>query len=148
MKKSIKKIIDWTLNNIGMYSEEAADLIYRTGMAETGYRHLEQIKGPAIGFFQVEPDTLFDIMDNYVNYRPEIKTSLYALGYEDSDATSRVMGSIILQVAFCRLSYRRDKHAIPKDIKGQAAYWKRVYNTELGKGTVKHFLEANGIKDV
>ena len=145
MKKSIKKIIEWTLNYMDMHSEEACDLIFRTGMAETGYRHLEQIKGPAIGFFQVEPDTMHDIIDNYVNYRPEIKTRLYALGYDDTNSVERTMSNIALQVAFCRLSYRRDKHAIPKDIEGQAAYWKRVYNTELGKGTVEHFLEANNV---
>jgi len=28
-------------------------------------------------------------------------------------------------------------------MEAQAGYWKRVYNTELGKGTVKHFMEAN-----
>jgi len=55
------------------------------------------------------------------------------------------MGNISLQVAFCRLVYRRNKNPIPKadNILEQAKYWKSVYNTELGKGTVKHFMEMN-----
>ena len=146
MKKEIKDIIEWTLYKMGMYSEDAAAMIYRTGMAETGYKHLKQMGGgPAIGFFQIEPATMYDVLDNYAAYRPQIKSDLYALGYDDSDAETRVMANIALQVAFCRLCYRRDKNPIPKleDMEAQAKYWKKVYNTELGKGTVKHFMEMN-----
>ena len=41
--------------------------------------------------------------------------------------------------------YRRDKYSLPKhdDLDGQAKYWKRVYNTRLGKGTESHFIKAN-----
>ena len=55
------------------------------------------------------------------------------------------MSNIALQAVFCRLKYKRDKYPLPKsnDLKGQAEYWKRVYNTHLGKGTIKHFMEAN-----
>ena len=84
-------------------------------MAETGYKHLKQMGGgPAIGFFQIEPATLYDVMDNYVAYRPQIKTDLYSLGYDEKHAETRVMSNIALQVAFCRLCYRRDKNPIPK----------------------------------
>ena len=146
MKKEIKEIIEWTLNKMNMYSDDAAAMIYRTGMVETGYKHLKQMgSGPAIGFFQIEPATMNDVMDNYVEYRPQIKTDLYALGFDEKDSVIRVMGSIVLQVAFCRLCYRRDSKAIPslENMEAQAKYWKRVYNTKLGKGTVKHFMEMN-----
>ena len=146
MKREIKEIIDWTLHELNMHSDDAVKLVYRTGMAETKYKHLIQMGGgPAIGFFQCEPATMRDIIDNYATYRPEIMSKLWALGYDDKDAEMRLMGSIPLQVAFCRLKYRRDKHAIPSSdhMEAQASYWKRVYNTELGKGTVKHFMEAN-----
>tara|TARA_R100001082_G_C4358750_1_gene158246 strand:- start:504 stop:947 length:444 start_codon:yes stop_codon:yes gene_type:complete len=146
MKKEIKQIIDWTLHELDMHSDDAVELIYRTGMAETKYKHLIQMGGgPAVGFFQCEPATMHDIIENYASYRPNIMTKLYALGYDEKDAEMRMMGSIPLQVAFCRLKYRRDKHSIPAsdDIEAQGKYWKRVYNTELGKGTLKHFLDAN-----
>lgn len=146
MKKEIKEIIGWTLHQMDMHSDDAVELIYRTGMAETKYKHLIQMGGgPAVGFFQCEPATMRDIIENYASYRPDIMTKLYALGYDDTDAEMRMMGSISLQVAFCRLKYRRDKHSIPSadNIVDQGKYWKRVYNSELGKGTVEHFLEAN-----
>ena len=146
MKKQIREIIDWSLKEMGLHSEDAVDLVYKTGNAETGYRHLKQMGGgPAIGFWQVEPATLIDIMNNYVKYRPELEKRLKSLGFSESDMETRVMSNIALQAVFCRLKYKRDKYALPKfnDLKGQAEYWKRVYNTHLGKGTIKHFMEAN-----
>ena len=146
MKKDIRKIIAWSLKEMGLYSKDAVDLVYKTGNAETGYRHLKQMGGgPAIGFWQVEPATLIDIMDNYVKYRPELEKRLKSLGFSRSSIETRVMSNIALQAVFCRLKYKRDKYALPKsnDLKGQAEYWKRVYNTHLGKGTIKHFMEAN-----
>ena len=55
------------------------------------------------------------------------------------------MSNMSLQVAFCRLKYRRDKYALPgmDNIEAQAKYWKRVYNSEKGRGTVEHFIKAN-----
>ena len=146
---SIKKIINWTLEFLNMDSPEARELIFKTGMAESKYKALEQYgDGPAVGYFQVEPATINDTIDNYVAYRQTIQTKLWNLGFDDKDSVLRVMGNIPLQVAFCRLKYRRDKYALPKcgDLEAQAKYWKRVYNSHLGKGTVKHFMEAN--KDV
>ena len=146
MINDIEKIAYWALQTMGMYSKDALHMIMRTGMAETGFRHLKQMgDGPALGFFQVEPKTIMDTMENYVKYRPKIEDSLIELGFADNEVAYRVMSNIALQVAFCRLKYRRDKKAIPpaSDLEGQAKYWKRVYNTRLGKGTIEHFLEAN-----
>jgi len=145
MEKSIKKIIKYVLGKINMDSEEARAMIFATGKAESGFRALEQMGGPAVGFFQVEPATIQDVWENYVFYRPEIKTDLYALGFDDGDMKHSVMSNIGLQVAFARLQYRRFKDPLPAadDKQAQAAYWKKFYNTELGRGTIEHFLEAN-----
>ncbi len=134
---------------MNMNSKEAQEMIFRTGMAETGYKAIEQYGGgPAVGFFQVEPATINDTMENYVAYRSEIKENLAGLGYKKNDSTIIVTGNIFLQIAFCRLKYRRDRHSLPKcgDLEAQAKYWKRVYNSYKGKGTIEHFMEAN--KDV
>jgi len=93
MTKDIKEIIKWTLEYLGMYSEDAAKLVYRTGMAESGYRALRQRGGPAVGFFQVEPATMIDTIENYVNYRPELKIKLYGIGYDDTDAEMRLLSN-------------------------------------------------------
>tara|TARA_R100001129_G_scaffold148098_2_gene109656 strand:+ start:40 stop:489 length:450 start_codon:yes stop_codon:yes gene_type:complete len=146
MIKDIKDIIDWTLKQMDMYSEDAADLIFRTGMVETGYKAIKQYGGgPALGFFQVEPETIRDTIENYASYRPKVQKGLIMLGFDNKDMEIRVMSNIALQVAFCRLKYRRDKNPLPKagDLAAQARYWKRVYNTMEGKGTTEHFMEMN-----
>ena len=145
MRKEIREIIEFTLEHLDMHSDDAVEMVYKTGMAESGYRALRQMGGPAIGFFQVEPATMNDTIKNYVNYRPALQAKLWALGWDDSNGEKRLLSSIALQVAFCRLKYRRDSKPLPKanDVVEQAKYWKRVYNTELGRGTVKHFIKAN-----
>jgi len=41
---------------------------------------------------------------------------------------------------FARLHYMREPSAIPEGLTEQAAYYKRVYNTEHGAGTVEKYL--------
>ena len=143
MVKTIKKITEKVCKDLDMYSENSVKLILSTGYAESGYRALEQTKGPAVGFFQIEPNTIDDVLDNYVKYRPHLMNSLIDLGLIQGEEHFSVMSNIALQVAFCRLCYRRVPNAIPNNIEDMAKYWKKHYNTEKGKGTVKHFLDAN-----
>jgi len=146
MEKSIKKIIKLALQYFDLDSEDARSLIYKTGKAESGYKTLQQYGGgPALGFFQMEPSTCRDIWDNYVMYRPKYRDKLYSLGFDDGTLEFCLLSNIGLQAAFCRLHYRRVPSALPKsdNLKDQAKYWKKYYNSELGKGTIKHFMEAN-----
>lgn len=141
--KDVKPIIHKVLTDLNMHSEEACDLVYRTGMAESGYRALAQMGGPAISYFQLEPDTINDVIENYLYYRKPLMDKLVKMGLDESDPNWSVMTNIAVATAFCRLKYRRDSEPIPKNLKQQAQYWKRVYNSELGKGTIEHFIKAN-----
>ena len=142
MKRTIYRLIEEVLNRIGLYSEDAVRLVYETGLAESRYRHLEQINGPALGFFQIEPATVRDIWENYALHHPKIRDSLFALGFDESELEFRIISNIALQIALCRLTYRRDPDEIPNNMIDRAAYWKKVYNTRLGKGTLEHYLKA------
>ena len=141
--KDVKPIIHKVLTDLNMHSEEACDLVYRTGMAESGYRALAQMGGPAISYFQLEPDTINDVIKNYLYYRKPLMDKLVKMGLDESDPNWSVMTNIAVAIAMCRLKYRRDSEPIPKNLQGQAQYWKRVYNSELGKGTIEHFIKAN-----
>tara|TARA_Y100000310_G_scaffold167302_1_gene167071 strand:- start:109 stop:552 length:444 start_codon:yes stop_codon:yes gene_type:complete len=146
MEMSVKRIIKLALEHLDLDSEDARSLIYKTGKVESGYRTLQQYGGgPALGFFQMEPNTALDIWDNYVMYRPKYREKLYALGFDDGALEFCLLSNIGLQAALCRLHYRRVPSALPKadNLKAQAKYWKKFYNTEAGKGTIKHFMEAN-----
>ena len=143
MEKELRDIAKKVCKHLGMYSKDAVDLIIATGKAESGFRALKQKGGPAIGFFQIEPDTINDVMDNYAHYRPHIMQDLLDLGLKQGEEEFCVLTNIALQIAFCRLCYRRVPKPIPNNLEDMAKYWKKHYNTEKGKGTVEHFLKAN-----
>jgi hypothetical protein len=46
-----------------------------------------------------------------------------------------------LAVLFARLHYIKFPEAVPRTVSGQAEYWKRYYNTVLGKGTPEKYLK-------
>ena len=142
MQATIKRIIEYTLKDLKMYSKDAALLVFRTGAAESGYRHLEQVRGPAVGFFQVEPDTINDTIDNYLKFRESKLNHLIKRGLDLDDPVNSVLCSIYLQVAFCRYKYWRSPKPIPSGMVKQAKYWKEIYNGP-GKGTIEHFVENN-----
>ena len=151
MINEIKEIAEYALYKIDSYSDDALALVVRTGMAESGYRALKGYGegNPAIGFWQIEPATMNDMITNYIKYRSHYKKNLISLGMNfGKDKIISVMSNMAIQAALCRLQYRRDKDPIPSwdDLEAQGKYWKKVYNTFEGRGTVDHFVEAN--KDV
>ena len=152
MIQEIKEIVEHSLYKLDCYSDDVLALVVRTGMAESGYRALKGYgkNNPAIGFWQIEPATMYDMMRNYLKYRKKYKDALIGLGMElkGDDIEMSVMSNMAVQAALCRLHYRRDSNPIPSwdDLEAQGLYWKRVYNTPKGRGTVKHFVRAN-LKD-
>ena len=141
---SIGKIVEHVLKGLEMYSQDAFDLVMRTGMQESRFEHLEQLgEGPALGFFQVELGMTGaeDAWYNYLVYREKLrlKFDLLNIPLGPWDAFT-IMSNIALQVALCRFKYRRDPAPIPSTIEEQADYYKQIYNTPLGKATVEEFI--------
>ena len=148
MIKSIKEIIDEVLTgleDIGIpKTKESLNLVFETGMAESGYRHLEQVGGgPALSFWQIENWVCQDIFDNFIIYRKPYIEAVYKLGLIEDKIPFCIYTNIALAAAFCRIHYRRKPGAIPKSMPGRAAYWKKWYNSEEGAGTVDHYVAAN-----
>ena len=86
------------------------------------------------------------MVDNYIKYRSHYEKNLISLGMNfNNDMIISVISNMAVQAGLCRLHYRRDKDPIPSwdDLEAQAKYWKRVYNTVEGRGTVEHFIKAN-----
>jgi len=138
-----------TLSNYDrkMDSQDALMLILRTGAVGSGFRHLRQIGGPALGFFQMEPDTALDLVVNFLNSRSVLTTLIDVVAGGSSwrgDLDYHLASNIALQIALCRLKYWRVSAAIPAadDLNGQAKYWKEHYNTAAGKGTPAQFVAA------
>ena len=132
--------------------------------AESGLRATRQYGGgPALGYFQMEPATHDDIWRNFLQYRPSLSGLAIAVagavrplivspGTEEHTPTAilaplaaELETNHLYAAAMCRVHYLRAPARLPAnahDILSMAHYWKRWYNTEKGRGTVEHFIEA------
>lgn len=142
-------IVRPALQAIGQWSEAAEQLVLGTALVESGLRYVRQLGGgPALGYFQMEPDTHGDIWQNFLIYREKLADAVYAL-IEKPDNTGVPSSELLVDnhkyaAAMCRVHYLRAPAPLPapNDLAGMAAYWKRFYNTPLGKGTPLKFMEA------
>ena len=133
-----------------MHSKEAVELVFLTGLVESGYKYISQIGSDiARSFWQVEVATAKDCVDNYLVYRQDVLKSFgeavhrkpsEILAWTEEELHELMWHDMALGIAFCRIKYRRDPNPIPTDMKEIAHYWKNVYNTKSGAGTVEHFL--------
>ncbi len=64
-------------------------------------------------------------------------------GYDLDELTVRDLDeNPELAIIMCRLKYKLIPEPFPTDIVSRAAYWKRFYNSTMGKGTIEHYLES------
>lgn len=137
-------IIDPTLEDLGMFSTAGVELVMGTAIQESNLRYLKQLgDGPAVGVCQMEPATYVDIWENYLRYQDELRRRVLAIARTDERPGAELMiHDLKFSVAMCRIHYRRVRDPLPAagDTEGQARYWKRFYNTPLGKGTVEEYI--------
>jgi hypothetical protein len=126
-------------NSSSFFSEAAVELLMLTAAQETHLgKYLWQIRGPALGVFQMEPNTYLDIWSNYIMYRQPILDALGDLwGSSGVDWTLRMKSDLAYQIVMSRIFYLRIPAALPAAIDpiSLAYYWKKYYNTSFGKGT-------------
>lgn len=140
------------LERLGLYSEAAVQLIVGTIFTESRGKYLKQHgNGPALGVIQMEPATHDDIWLNYLKYKSPLAEKIIdassAIGLDDVSIIpvhhSELIANLRYAVAMCRVHYLRAPSALPKagEIDALARYWKKHYNTDLGKGKVTDFIE-------
>ncbi len=132
-----------TLNSIGMYSKEGAQLIIGTGCQESQFKFIHQENdGPALGFFQCEYATYRSVITDTFMYDINMKHRFLAvLGVELVPEFNSLIWNMKLMCLVCRLHYHRVQAPIPIDLNGQAAYYKKHYNTPLGEATIEEYIE-------
>ena len=132
-------IIVPVLNDLQMYSKSAEELLVFTCAVESdGGTFLKQVKGPALGIYQMEPATHTDIWQNFIRYRTNIVTIMSLMFQAPSIPKSeRLIYDLRYATAMARLHYRRFNERLPneKDPKALYAYYKKYYNTPEGKST-------------
>ena len=133
-------IIRPVLKHLELWSVGAERLVLGTACQESECgRWLVQINGPALGAWQMEPATHDDIVNNYLAFRPELKSRV---GYWAAQGFTapQLAWNLGYGEAMCRLRYRRIPRAIPDTLQGQAEYYKINYNTPLGAGTAQQYV--------
>ena len=143
-------VIRPTLQELDLHSIEAEHLLLMTAAHESNLgTYLKQIRGPALGIYQMEPATHDDIWSNFIKYRKQVSTNLRMLGgIQDSPA---LIYDLRYATAMARIHYLRDPKPIPsmkeyedfyEYVTALAAYAKRVFNTYEGKATIKDYEQA------
>lgn len=129
------QIIAPALKEIGLYSDTALNLVTGTGLVESGYRVTTQLGGgPALGWFQMEPETYEDCWTNYLRYRPELARSVSALCHAANPSASLLQSNPAYAAAMCRVKYLRVPSPLPpNNAQSLSLYHKRYYNTMQGK---------------
>lgn len=124
-------------------------LLLGTALQESGLRHLRQLanrdgsRGPALGYFQMEPATHDDIWQTFLTFRPALAARVRAV---PGVAVARPKAELLVHnhvyaAVMARLRFRRAPGALPAagDVRAMGAYWKAHYNTALGKGRASAF---------
>lgn len=131
------------------YSEARRELLLGTALVESSLHYLKQIKGPALGLFQIEPATHVDVWDNYLAYRPDLASAVRSLasqGWPERGVGmhAELVTNLGYSCAVAAIIYRRAPAPLPPadDVGGMGYYWKQHYNTPLGKGTPEKFIGA------
>jgi hypothetical protein len=122
----------------------ADKMIIETAIAETALGKIEdKTKSAGMGICQFDKMPFYDIRDRNMHRQRVI---LKKLGVDISLVEwEHLRYSSFLSLLFCRLFYKLIPYEIPLKIEDRARYWKKHYNTELGKGSVEHFMEMNNV---
>lgn len=128
--------------NIALWSPEAEDLLLGTACQESSCgRYLHQIRGPAVGIYQMEPATYNDLWAWCIarGWREKIQRAC-SIQMASQPPSEWLAWNLRFATLMTRLYYLRRPGAVPSTLQGQAAYWKEHYNTHLGKGTPEQYV--------
>lgn len=124
------------------WSKEAETLLLMTAAHESHLgTYLVQVRGPAQGAFQMEPETFNDLRVNYLAYRPELQQAMLKFFVNTTDP-EEVAWNLKAAIVAARLQYRRIPEKLPVTLEEKARYAKEHWNTELGKATADDYLNA------
>ena len=112
----VEHVIRPTLEYLGWYSRAAEELVLGTAITESRLRYIKQIGGgPALGIYQMEPNTFRDIKQNYLSYNDDIYEVIESLrDQRDSTQEEELCYNLAYATAMCRAHYRRLPAKLPE----------------------------------
>lgn len=133
-------IVRPVLEALAMWSPAAENLLMGTALQESGLERLRQRRGPALGFYQMEPATHDDIWQNYLARRTDLARRMAPFGRRLTP--EHLVTRLDYATALARIHYWRVPEPLPSadDAEALAAYWKVHWNTPAGVGTISRFV--------
>lgn len=125
------------------YNTRAArQLLMVTAAQEShcGY-YAKQVKGPAHGLYQMEPPTLNDLYENYLEFHSSKRDLVESFNIGVVSEKVELVGNNYYATAIARMQYYRDDQPMPEfgDRDAMWEFYKRVWNTHLGAATREEF---------
>lgn len=138
-KTHIKELIEESLqemeeiSKVNFNTPEAVNLLLGTIAQESKFgTYLKQLgNGPALSIFQIEEFTFNDLINRFGKKFPFIK----CIGFKE------LKYNLKYAIWIARIKYYSCPGKLPDTLKGMATYWKKYYNTYLGAGTEKEFID-------
>ena len=138
-------ILQPTLKALQLNPSDYEELMVGTFAQESlGCTYIRQIdNGVGLGPFSMQPQTHDDIWNVVLPNNPMLTYNLMLhcmLGI-NKPKPELMMYHLTYATAMAAICYFRFHEEKPKKLDGMAAYWKKYYNTQLGKGTEEEFVE-------
>jgi len=139
-----KNIIQASLEPIDLYSPEDEDLLIATMAHESkGGFYLVQIKGPAIGVYQMEPNTYKLIWKRLYSENLSLTSKILDfLGYDKSPDFTNMIFDLRLSTIMARLLYyfAQRKLTNKDDVDEIWLIYKTYYNSNKGEAQKDEFI--------
>ena len=146
-------VIRPTLTHLGLEGGSAERLLLGTIAHESGGRHLDQrlsqnddILGPAIGLYQIEPATHTDLYVNFLSYSKNAKWigKLRNTAAAHPTRDEQLATNLFYATAVARLIYYRRPEALPLETDEEGLWWyyKRFWNTMQGKAEMDKWIDS------
>lgn len=128
-----------SINYDGVGEREA--VIATIAQESLGGTYLVQLKGPAKGIIQMEPNTYNDIWNKFILKNRTLELSIYESLNKDSQPDfEELVYNLRLNVIMCILHYARYVNKFPKDLENIWELYKLRYNTPQGKAVKDDFI--------
>lgn len=145
-KKQLIEMVDEVCAVYGNGKNNTADLLIKGIMAvETNMAtYIDPTpEGAGNGVCQFDRAPFEDIQRRVVMYKSKwVFLAKKNFGIDLKNVTHHMLNYAPLpSIIYCRLFLKLIPEEIPSDVEGMAKYWKKYYNTVLGKGKVEDFIK-------
>lgn len=131
-KQLLHLVIDPVLDALQMNSASARKLLMYTAATESflGSYIKQYPTGPALGIYQMERRTYFDVWDSVLQYRPDLSRKLLKVcAYEEEPLASCLIWDLRFASAMARIQYFRWPEKLPdeEDEEGLIHYYYKYW---------------------